>query len=118
MCYAQTFDKSYLTYTRYNNYIEPHQQQRTVSSHKQSTITNNSNNMKLSMLPQGQSTQQEMPLLSSLLKHTAPSKVDKKESWEHETAIRNPCDVCKVRPAMIIRPDKQRLCVPCKNKHG
>ena len=78
MCYAQTFDKSYISYTRYNNYM-PQQQQRAISSQKQ-VITpnaNNSNNpMKLSMLPQGQSTHQEAtPLLNALLKHTAPPKI-------------------------------------------
>jgi hypothetical protein len=77
MCYAQTFDKSFLSYTRYNNYVQG--DLRTTSVSKQPTTTNQ---MKLSMLPpqtpQQSSVSNETHLLNSLLKHSAPSKVEKK----------------------------------------
>ena len=74
MCYAQTFDKSFLSYTRYNNYTQG--DLRTTSVSKQPTANNQ---MKSSMLqpqkPQQSSTSNETHLLNSLLKHSAPSKV-------------------------------------------
>jgi hypothetical protein len=75
MCYAQTFDKSYLSYTRYNNYLPA---DRTASLHKQPPPVNN---MKLSMLPPQPVQPPASPshaALNSLLKHTVPARVEKK----------------------------------------
>lgn len=57
ICYTQTFDKSYITFTRYNNYTSS--EQRTTSLPKNSQPVKNA--MKLSMLPQGSAQKESQP---------------------------------------------------------
>lgn len=79
MCYTQTFDKSYISYTRYNNYLQS--DQRTTSLSKQTPPTNP---MKMSMLPPQASqaspnqNYKETQRLNALLKTSIPPKVDKR----------------------------------------
>lgn len=77
MCYTQTFDKSYITFTRYNNYLS--NDPRPTSLSKQPPPQPNP--MKMSMLPP-EPTGKEPQRLNNLLKFSVPAKVDKRETWE------------------------------------
>lgn len=76
ICYTQTFDKSYITYTRYNNYTSSEQRTTSLPKHGQPP----KNAMKLSMLPQG-SAQKESQQGRQLFQPAVAARVERKEAW-------------------------------------